>query len=1047
MGVRKLVVEVLEGRNLMPKDGQGSSSAYVQIDFEGRRQRTQTKAKQLNPVWNEIFEFEVLNPADMSDECLELNVYNDKHLKRSKFLGRICICGSTFAKKGEEQLKYVQLEKKGLFSSIKGELGVKVYYYDEQPKPPEPEQKAEEKPAEAVASAEKSKGEEKAEDAKNEEQEKDESKEKGKVEKKQENQKEMKEKEEKQEKREEKAEEKKEDKKEEKKEEKAEEKNEEKKEKKKEEVAAAVGKKEGKGKEERKEEKKPEKKEGKKEVGKEEVKSQNQEAREKHPPMPAPAPDPADYSLKDTNPPLGGIHGEKICTYDLVEKMQYLYVRVVKARGLAVKDVTGSSDPYVKLIIGSKSIQTPIVPKNLNPEWNLVFAFGKDVLHGPVLKITVWDQDLAKKDDFLGAVWFDLQEIPVRVPPDSPLAPQWYRLEEVRGQGKVQGDIMLSVWMGTQADEAFSEAWISDTGGFAHNRSKVYLSPKLWYFRVNIIEAQDLHLGEKLRYPEVSVRVQLGYQVMKTRVARNRNTSSPFWNEDLLFVAAEPFDEQMLLTVEERVNSSKDEALGQAKVSLITVEKRYDHRLVASRWFDLEKSGTENGRFRGRIHLRLCFDGGYHVIDEAAYMSSDHRPTAKQLWKKPLGVLEIGILGAQSLLPIKTKDGRGSIDAYCVAKYGLKWVRTRTVMDSFQPRWNEQYTWEVYDPCTVLTVGVFDNSHMQQVEKGASKDVCIGKVRIRLSTLEAFRVYTNSYPLLVLHPSGAKRMGEVELAVRFSVTSTFSVMHAYTQPLLPKMHYLYPLTIAQQDHLRQIAMKMVAMRLARSEPPLKQEVVRFMLDTNSSFWSLRRTKANWYRIMSVLSPIVAVGRWLDDVCQWRQPVTSVLVHVLFLILVWFPELILPTVFLYMFLIGAWHYRFRPRSPSHMDARISHANAVTPDELDEEFDTVPSSKPPETIKVRYERLRALAGKIQSVLGDIASQGERVQALLSWRDPRATTIFIVFCLAVAGFLYVLPFRVAAVLIGLYLLRHPRFRHRHPPVALNFFRRLPSLSDRIL
>lgn len=365
-------------------------------------------------------------------------------------------------------------------------------------------------------------------------------------------------------------------------------------------------------------------------------------------------------------------------------------------------------------------------------------------------------------------------------------------------------------------------------------------------------------------------------------------------------------------------------------------------------------------------------------------------------------------------------------------------------MDSFNPRWNEQYTWEVYDPCTVITVGVFDNSHLQQA---ATKDVRIGKVRIRLSTLEAHRVYTNSYPLLVLHPSGAKKMGELELAIRFSITSSFNVMIAYTEPLLPKMHYLYPLGIMQQDILRQIAMKMVAVRLARSEPPLRQEVVQFMLDTDSSFWSMRRSKANWYRIMSVLSGLVAVIRWLDDVCQWRNPVTTVLVHVLFLILVWFPELILPTVFLYMFLIGGWHYRFRPRSPSHMDARISHADAVTADELDEEFDTVPTSKPPEVVRLRYERLRALASRIQTVLGDLASQGERIQALLSWRDPRATSIFIFFCLLVAASLYVLPFRVAAVLFGLFFLRHPRFRQRHPPLALNFFRRLPALSDRIL
>lgn len=61
---------------------------------------------------------------------------------------------------------------------------------------------------------------------------------------------------------------------------------------------------------------------------------------------------------------------------------------------------------------------------------------------------------------------------------------------------------MLAIWWGTQADEAFPEAWHSDTGDLPSVRSKVYLSPKLWYLRVNIIEAQDLISHDKGRLPE-----------------------------------------------------------------------------------------------------------------------------------------------------------------------------------------------------------------------------------------------------------------------------------------------------------------------------------------------------------------------------------------------------------------------------------------------------------------------------------------------------------------------------------------------------------------
>ncbi|KAG1326762.1 FT-interacting protein 7 [Cocos nucifera] len=768
---------------------------------------------------------------------------------------------------------------------------------------------------------------------------------------------------------------------------------------------------------------------------------------------------PQEYSLKETSPHLGGgVAGDKLTTtYDLVEQMQYLYVRVVKAKDLPTKDVTGSCDPYVEVKLGNYKGTTRHFEKKTNPEWNQVFAFSKERIQASSVEVIVKDKDFVK-DDFIGRISFDLNEIPKRVPPDSPLAPQWYRLEDRKGD-KVKGELMLAVWMGTQADEAFPEAWHSDAAtvpgdGLASIRSKVYLTPKLWYVRVNVIEAQDLQPSDKSRFPEVFVKVMLGNQALRTRISQSR-TINPMWNEDLMFVAAEPFEEHLVLSVEERVAPNKDEVLGKTVISLQNVDRRLDYKPVNSRWYNLEKHVIVDGeqkkkevKFSSRIHLRICLDGGYHVLDESTHYSSDLRPTAKQLWKPSIGVLELGILNAQGLLPMKTKDGRGTTDAYCVAKYGQKWVRTRTIIDSFTPKWNEQYTWEVYDPCTVITIGVFDNCHLQGGEKAAgTRDTRIGKVRIRLSTLETDRVYTHSYPLIVLLPSGVKKMGEVQLAVRFTCSYLINMLHMYSQPLLPKMHYLYPLSVVQLDNLRHQATQIVSMRLSRAEPPLRKEVVEYMLDVDSHMWSMRKSKANFFRIMGVLSPLIAVGKWFDQICNWRNPLTTILIHILFVILVLYPELILPTIFLYLFLIGVWYFRWRPRHPPHMDTRLSHAESAHPDELDEEFDTFPTSRPPDLVRMRYDRLRSVAGRIQTVVGDLATQGERLQSLLSWRDPRATALFVTFCLIAAIVLYVTPFRVVALLTGLYVLRHPRFRRKLPSVPLNFFRRLPARTDSML
>ncbi|KAM0046573.1 putative C2 domain, phosphoribosyltransferase, C2 domain superfamily [Helianthus debilis subsp. tardiflorus] len=766
-----------------------------------------------------------------------------------------------------------------------------------------------------------------------------------------------------------------------------------------------------------------------------------------------------DFSLKETKPALGvgkTAHDKLTSTYDLVEQMQYLYVRVVKAKDLPGKDLTGSCDPYVEIRMGNYKGTTRHFEKKTNPEWNQVFSFSKDRIQSTMLEVVVKDKDVVK-DDFIGGVVFDLNEIPKRVPPDSPLAPQWYKLADRKGD-KLKGELMLAVWWGTQADEAFPEAWHSDAvgasaDGLASIKSKVYLSPKLWYLRVNVIEAQDLIPNDKTRFPEVYVKAMLGNHVLKTRVSVSK-TINPLWNEDLMFVASEPFEEPLILSVEDRVGPNKDEILGRCAIPLQYVDRRLDHRAVNSKWFNLEKHVMIEGemkkevKFASRVHLRVCLEGGYHVLDESTHYSSDLRPTAKQLWKYSIGVLEVGILSANGLSPMKTKDGRATTDAYCVAKYGTKWVRTRTIIDSPTPKWNEQYTWEVFDPCTVITIGVFDNCHLQGEDKpGGNRDSRIGKVRIRLSTLETDRVYTHSYPLLVLHPSGVKKMGEIHLAVRFTCSSLMNMMHMYSQPLLPKMHYIYPLTVSQLDSLRHQAIQIVSMRLSRAEPPLRKEIVEYMLDVGSHMWSMRRSKANFLRMMSVLGGLVAIGRWFNHICNWKNPITTVLIHVLFVILVLYPELILPTVFLYLFLIGIWYYRWRPRNPPHMETRISCADNVHPDELDEEFDTFPTSRPPDIIRMRYDRLRSIMGRMQTVVGDMATQGERFQSLLSWRDPRATSLFVTFCLLAAIVLYVTPFQVVAILTGLYVLRHPRFRHKLPSVPVNFFRRLPARTDCML
>lgn len=756
--------------------------------------------------------------------------------------------------------------------------------------------------------------------------------------------------------------------------------------------------------------------------------------------------------------------------HDLVDKMPYLFVRVVRARGLPA-----GTHPHVRVAAGGYHASTGQARRGAFFEWDQTFAFARDPVTdspGPTLEVSVWnlppDADVSVADDhhFLGGLCFDTADVHARDPPDGPLATQWYRLEG--GRRFAGADLMVATWAGTQADEAFAEAWKADSpassaAAAAASRAKVYVSPKLWFLRLTIIEAQDTLTAPPPRDAGIAVRGTLGFQGLKTRTTPVTRNGGPAWNEDLVFVAAEPFTDDDCLVISLEVRHGKEAVpVGSASISLATIERRVDDRKVASKWLDLlpsdeamRKVGKKAAMHMhgGRLHVRVCLDGGYHVADEPPYASSDFRPSARQLWRPHIGVVELGIVGCKGLLPMRTADGKGCTDAYAVAKYGPKWARTRTISDSFDPAWNEQYTWPVYDPCTVLTVGVFDDPPPLQPSDGGKDAACsrpMGKVRIRLSTLESGRVYRGTYPLIMMLPTGAKRMGDVQLAIRFAASgSALDVLHMYGRPALPVMHHLRPILAVNREALRLAAVRISAAHLARSEPPLRREVVTWMLDAaEPRGFSMRKLRANWNRAVAALSWVADAARWVEDTRSWRNPTATMLAHAVLVLLAWHPDLAVPTLTLHVAAVGVWKYRRRPRAPApHPCVRASMAEASDREELDEEFDTIPSARPPEVVRARYDRARMVGARLQAMVGDVATQAERLQALVSWRDPRATGMFVALCVVVAMVLYMVPIKVVAVVAGFYYLRHPMFRDRMPAPVINFFRRLPSMSERIM
>ncbi|KAK0103918.1 hypothetical protein ONS96_005025 [Cadophora gregata f. sp. sojae] len=150
------------------------------------------------------------------------------------------------------------------------------------------------------------------------------------------------------------------------------------------------------------------------------------------------SPNPGANSMRKTNSGSdGGPDGAKV-------NGLMLKVVVIKARNLAAKDRSGTSDPYLVLTLGDSKNATQSVPKTLNPEWNVTVQMPVNNVSALLLDCVCWDKDRFGKD-YLGE--FDLALEDIFTGDKVEIEPQWFTLSSKRTGGKkssnVSGDVQL----------------------------------------------------------------------------------------------------------------------------------------------------------------------------------------------------------------------------------------------------------------------------------------------------------------------------------------------------------------------------------------------------------------------------------------------------------------------------------------------------------------------------------------------------------------------------------------------------------------------------
>ncbi|KAL1257099.1 hypothetical protein QQF64_012644 [Cirrhinus molitorella] len=223
-----------------------------------------------------------------------------------------------------------------------------------------------------------------------------------------------------------------------------------------------------------------------------------------------------------------------------------LVVGVVEAEGLAAMDMSGTSDPYVKVYLlpdKKKKFETKVHRKTLDPTFNEHFTFKVPYaeLGGKTLVMTVYDFDRFSKHDAIGDVRMQMNKVDF-----SYLTDEWRDLQKAEKEEHERlGDICLSL------------RYVPTAGKLT----------------VVVLEAKNLKKMDVggLSDPYVKIHLmQNGKRQKKKKTTIKKNTLNPYYNESFSFeVPSEQIQKvQVVVTVLDYDKIGKNDAIGKVFIGL-----------------------------------------------------------------------------------------------------------------------------------------------------------------------------------------------------------------------------------------------------------------------------------------------------------------------------------------------------------------------------------------------------------------------------------------------------------------------------------------------
>ncbi|XP_077455955.1 multiple C2 and transmembrane domain-containing protein 1 isoform X7 [Stigmatopora argus] len=395
--------------------------------------------------------------------------------------------------------------------------------------------------------------------------------------------------------------------------------------------------------------------------------------------------------------------------------MYQLDIVLKKGNNLAIRDRTGTSDPYVKFKIAGKEVfRSKTIHKNLNPVWDERTSLLVESLREP-LYVKVFDYDFGLQDDFMGSAYLYLESLEHQRTLEVSLD-----LKDPHYPDHNLGSLELSVTLSPREGDirdACQSMRLSDV----HRKSQLWRG----IVSISLIEGRGLQPMDSNGRSDPYVKFRMGHQKYKSKTISK--TLNPQWREQFDFHMYEEQGGYVDITVWDKDAGKKDDFMGRCTIDLSLLSKEHTHKLELP---------LEEGEGLLVMLVTLTASAAVSISDLSVNVLDDpnERHQIKQrynMWRslhnlKDVGVVQVKVIRAEGLM---AADVTGKSDPFCIVELSNDRLQTHTVYKNLNPEWNKVFTFNVKDIHSVIEVTVYDE------DRDRSADF-LGKVAIPLLSIQ-----------------------------------------------------------------------------------------------------------------------------------------------------------------------------------------------------------------------------------------------------------------------------------------------------------------------